>query len=103
VNADTTLKYTKQNSKNREHKRYYYNKNHYQRNNNFNKNRLVAQIEKSDEEENYMDTLNYKEICQLTKGNINLVEETSHSEDNDNTEKDLFNVHYKRRYNRVVI
>jgi len=56
---------------------------------------LVAQIEKSDEEENYVDTLDYEEICQLTKGNINLVEETKHSEEHDNTEKGLFNIHNK--------
>jgi len=89
------LKYTKQNSKNREHKKNYHNKNHYQRNNNFNKNRLVAQIEKSDEEENYVDTLDYEEICQLAKGNINLVEEMKHSEEHDNTEKGLFNIYNK--------
>jgi len=89
------LKYTKQNPKNREHKRNYHNKNHYQRSNNFKKNRLVAQIEKSDKEENNVDTLDNEEICQLTKGNINLVEETKHSEDNGNTEKDIFNIYNK--------
>ena len=56
---------------------------------------MVAQIEKSDEEENYVDTLDYEEIYQLTKGNINLVEETKHSEEHDNTEKGLFNIHNK--------
>ena len=56
---------------------------------------MVAQTKKSDEEKNYTDTLDYEEICQLAKGNINLVEETKHSEEHDNTEKGLFNIHNK--------
>ena len=56
---------------------------------------MVAQIEKSEEEENYVDTLDYEEICQLAKGNINLVEEMKHSEEHDNIEKGLFNIYNK--------
>ena len=80
-------------TKNEENKRKSYNNNRNHRKNNFNNNKLIAQIEKPEEEdENFIDTLDYEEICQLTKGSINLIEENQKEECYKNIEKSIFNI-----------